>query len=80
MLKSKRRKELEKKEHQLLKLELEINELKNWCAAESPDIGFAMLHLQCKKTDTSGFRERMRRGEFTFQNFKKKQHVINTGE
>ena len=72
MFKTKRRKELEAKENELFQLKAQIDEIKVWCVADSPEIGFAMLRLQ-KKTihfDTSGFREDLRKGLFTFDNYK----------
>ena len=70
MFKTKRRKELERKEDELFALKSEIQDLKHWCAFDSPEIGFAMLHLQNRRNSTSGFRDRLRKGEFTFTNFK----------
>ena len=43
MFKSKRRKELEARERELLWLQQKIDEMKWWCAADSPEIGHAML-------------------------------------
>lgn len=72
MFKSKRRKELEDKEEELFHLKAQIDEIKHWCAYDSPEIGFAMLRLQ-KKTrhySTSDFRDDLREGLFTFENYK----------
>ena len=73
MFKSKRRKELERKERELNILKLAIDELKVWCAADSPEIGFAMLHLEKLGTHPEGvdsFRRKLRSGQFTFEKFK----------
>lgn len=71
MFKSKRRHDLEHKEEELRRLKLQIHELMYWCSADSPEIGFAMLHLQGKRNDTSVFRDKLRKGLFTFEAFKK---------
>ena len=63
-------KELEIKEDELYYLKIQIQELKQWCSYDSPEIGFAMLHLERQKNSVSGFRDKLRRGEFTFTNFK----------
>lgn len=71
MFKTKRRKKLEGKEEELRMLKLRISELKDWCAFDSPEIGFAMLQLEHRQCDVSRFRERLRNGEYTFDSFKK---------
>lgn len=72
MFKSKRRKELEDKEKELFQLKTEIAEIKCWCAYDSPEIGFAMLRLQGKTKciGVSHFRDDLRKGLFTFYNYK----------
>lgn len=73
MFKSKRMKELESKERELFMLRLKIDEVKHWCAADSPEIGFCMLHLQSLDKCTltiSKFRDNLRKGYFTFEAFK----------
>jgi len=72
MFKSKRRKELEAKELELHYLKVRIQEMKHWCAADSPEIGFAMLYLEGKDKDSgrvSEFRERIRDGKLTFDKY-----------
>lgn len=71
LFKSKRRKELEKKEAELQKLKLEIQELKHWCAEDSGEIAFAMLHLENRCQQVDEFRKKLREGKFTFDNYKK---------
>lgn len=74
IFKSKRRKELEAKENELRSLKLEIDQMKHWCAADSPEIGFAMLHLENIKTKpqtVDHFRNKLRNGKYTFYNYKK---------
>jgi hypothetical protein len=72
MFKTKRRKELERKEMELWQLKIEIAEVKNWCAADSGEIGFAMLHLESPfKLSISQFRDGLRKGKYTFAEFKK---------
>ena len=70
MFKSKRRKELERKEDELYILKSQIAEVRHWCAHDSPEIAFAMIHLQSPKESVSGFRDKLRRGEFTFEKYK----------
>lgn len=70
MFKSKRRKELEAKEDELYRLKRAIQDLKHWCAEDSGEIAFAMLHLEKPRTDINGFREKLRRGEYTFENYR----------
>lgn len=69
MFKSKRRKEFEAKERELLRLRLKINEMKWWCAADSPEIGHAMLYLQERRVDIDRFRERLRLGHLDIEAF-----------
>lgn len=71
LLKSKRRKELETKEEELHRLRLEIQELKHWCAADSGEIAFAMLHLEKPKLSVWQFRKALREGKYTFAEYKK---------
>ena len=68
-------KKLTKVEGDKFWLESEIEQLKHWCAYDSPEIGFAMLHLQNPKNDVSGFRDKLRNGEFTFTNFKPRSNI-----
>lgn len=73
IFKSKRRKELEAKERELFVLKMKIDELKHWCAADSPEIGFCMLHLQSMNhypESIDRFRSKLRGGLFTFKGFK----------
>ncbi|MCH2040301.1 MAG: hypothetical protein MK185_06670 [Saccharospirillaceae bacterium] len=69
MFKSKRRKELEARERELLWLQQKIDEMKWWCAADSPEIGHAMLHLQDCRESTSCFRNRLRLGHLDIEAF-----------
>lgn len=69
MFKSSRREELERKELELRNLKRVIWEIKSWCGSESPEIGFAMLFLEGSNETVDGFRERLRRGEFTLEKF-----------
>lgn len=72
MFKSKRRKELEAIENELFLLKSKIDEIKHWCAYDSPEIGFAMAYLQGKTrhVGVSHFRDDLRNGRFTFYNYK----------
>ena len=70
MFKTKRRKELEQKELELFRLKIRIGEMKDWCAFDSPEIGFSMLYLQNRRCDISLFRDRLRAGSYTFEEFK----------
>ncbi len=72
MFKSKRRKELEKKEEELYRLKHRINEMKYWCSADAPVIGFSMVWLETRQIDISRFREELRNGDYTFDKFKEK--------
>ena len=72
MFKSKRRLELEKAEDELFILKNEIREMMYWCAADSPEIGFAMRRLlreENPRTDIYSWREKLRKGEFTWQEY-----------
>ena len=72
MFKSKRRLELEKAEDELNLLKNEIREMMYWCAADSPEIGFAMRRLLGEDdfpVDISSWREKLRKGEFTWQEY-----------
>ena len=70
MFKSKRRLELEKAEAELHLLKNEIREMMYWCAADSPEIGFAMQRLLSTRESISSWRERLRTGEFKhFDNY-----------
>ncbi len=71
MFKTKRIKELEAKERELYILKMEIQDLKTWCAEDSGEIAFAMLHLENKKTSISGFRDLLRKGKYTFDEYRK---------
>jgi hypothetical protein len=74
VFKSKTRKKLEVKDDQLFRLKLEIDQLKKWCAYDSPEIGYAMMHLKNlvdKPQCISSFREKLRKGKYTWDNFKK---------
>ena len=70
MFKTKRRKELERKEDELYILKAQISDMRHWCAFDSPEIGFAMVHLQEPKLSVSCFRDKLRAGQFTFTNYK----------
>ncbi len=72
MFKSKRRKELEKKEDELYRLKQNIQELKRWCAADSGEIAFAMLHLEKPRQSVSCFRDLLRQGKYTFDAYRKR--------
>lgn len=70
MFKTSRRKELERKEAELHHLKSEIEQIKNWCAHDSPSVGFAMLRLQNLQqphTSISAYREALRTGQHTFE-------------
>ncbi len=70
MFKSKRRLELEKAEDELHLLKNEIRDMMYWCAADSPEIGFAMQRLLSNRESISSWRERLRKGEFKhFDNY-----------
>ena len=71
MFKTKRRKELERKEAELYRLKQEIQNLKHWCAADSGEIAFAMLHLEKRMYSTSVFRDLLRQGRYTFDEYRK---------
>lgn len=65
---------LEAKERELMILKLKIDEVKWWCASDSPEIGFSMLYLQGVNTNpesVSSFRDKLRKGVFTSEEFKK---------
>ncbi len=70
MWKTKRRLELERKEEELIVLKARIQEMKHWCAADSGEIAFAMLQLENTRIDISCFRDKLRKGEYTFANYK----------
>ena len=72
MFKTKRRKELEAKENELYILKSKIQELRQWCAENSGEIAFAALWLEggTKYVGISHFREGLRKGEFTFEEYK----------
>lgn len=75
MFKSKRRKELERKENELYRLKMEIEQLKHWCAEDSGEIAFAMLHLESLNDyhqSISSFRDDLRQGLHTFSNYSNK--------
>lgn len=73
MFKTKRRKELEDKEDELYILKSQIDEIQQWCSYDSPEIGFAMLRLkgETNNISTSHFREDLRKGIFTFEEYRK---------
>lgn len=71
MFKTKRRKELEAKEDELYRLKSAIADLKHWCAADSGEIAFAMLHLENPKYSIDGFRGLLRQGKYTFDEYRK---------
>jgi len=80
IFKSKRTKALEAKERELFILKLKIDEVKNWCAADSPDIGFCMIYLQSvnkRPESIDEFRKKLRSGLFTFEGFKLSQKMAN---
>ncbi len=70
MFKTKRRKELERKKDELRHLKRKIDDMLQWCAADSPEIGFASLYLQSTNANISGFRDLLRKGEYTKENFR----------
>ena len=72
MFKSKRRKELEAKEDELYRLKMEIQNLKHWCAADSGEIAFAMLHLEKPISGVHVFRDLLRQGKYTFDEYRKR--------
>lgn len=70
MFKTKRTKELEACEQELYILKMEIRQIANWCAADSPEIGFAMQRLLCNTESISSWRNKLRAGEFKyFENY-----------
>lgn len=71
MFKSKRRKELEEKETELYRLRQNIQDMKHWCAADSGEIAFAMMHLDKPKQSLSCFRDELRKGLYTFEAYRK---------
>ena len=71
MFKTKRRKELEAKERELHFLKMEIRDLKTWCAEDSGEIAFAMLHLENRQKSVSCFRDLLRQGKYTFDEYRK---------
>lgn len=74
MIKTKRRKELERKEAELFSLKSEIEQIKNWCAYDSPSVAFAMLRLQNLSNPhptISAYRDVLRNGHHTFELYMK---------
>ncbi len=74
MFKSKRRLELEKAEDELHILKNEIRDMMYWCAADSPEIGFAMRRLLGEDTHWEGlsfWRDKLRSGKFTWEEYVK---------
>lgn len=70
MFKTKRTKELEACERELYFLKMEIRQIATWCAADSPEIGFAMQRLLSGRESIYSWRERLRAGEFKhFDNY-----------
>lgn len=71
MFKTKRTKELEACERELYILKMEIRQIATWCAADSPEIGFAMQRLLHNTESISSWREKLRVGEFScFEKYK----------
>lgn len=73
MFKTNRRKELEAAERELYILKNEIREMMYWCAADSPEIGFAMRRLlreDSNYTDIHTWREKLRNKEFTWEKYR----------
>lgn len=71
MFKTKRTKELEACERELYILKMEIRQIADWCAADSPEIGFAMQRLMHNTEGISAWRDKLRAGEFScFENYK----------
>ncbi len=77
MIKTKRRKELEEKEKELHFLKKNIQELKHWCAADSGEIAFAMMHLEKQAFNIVDFREQLRSGKYTFDEYVKQTNKPN---
>lgn len=72
MFKTKRTKELEACEQELYILKMEIRQIETWCAADSPEIGFAMQRLISNREGISSWRDKLRAGEFSsFENYTK---------
>lgn len=70
MFKTKRTKELEACERELYILKMEIRQIADWCAADSPEIGFAMQRLMHNTECISAWRDKLRAGEFScFENY-----------
>lgn len=67
---------LKKDSRDLWWLECLIDQQRHWCAYDSPEIGFAMLELKKRGNDISGFREKLRRGEMTFDAFMAEQERL----
>lgn len=78
LFKTERRKELEDKEAELYLLKSEIQQLKDWCFFDSPEIGIAMLYLQKRDISLSEFRDKLRRGVYTADEFKKQQRFYGS--
>lgn len=66
MFKTKRTKELEACERELYILKQEIRQIADWCAADSPEIGFAMQRLISNRESISSWRDKLRAGEFSY--------------
>lgn len=72
MFKSKRSLELEKAEDELYTLKNEIRQMMYWCAADSPEIGFAMRRLLGEDEYRDGisyWRDKLRKGKFTWEEY-----------
>lgn len=70
MFKTKRTKDLEACERELYILKMEIRQIADWCAADSPEIGFAMQRLIHNTEGISAWRDKLRAGEFShFDNY-----------
>lgn len=60
---------LKQEKSKMVFLKSRISEYKNWCAYDCPEIGFAMLSIEEDILDIDTFREKLRSGEFTFENY-----------
>lgn len=70
MFKTKRRKELERKEIEYERLKQKIMETKHWCVAVSPEIGFAMRYLEERKFNIDEFRDKLIDGKYTYEHYR----------
>lgn len=53
-------------------LQIDIEETMQWCCHDSPEIACAMLYLQTGNQSISNFRDDLRRGKLTAQEFGKR--------